>query len=1232
MLCALALVWLNTVVGAGGGQVRFSRQQEAYILASGHYRCLFDAATGALRRVEASSGRALVLGNADGSLWRLRFRDGTVLDAAQAAHEGFAAQWDGRTHVLGLTWRARSATVTGDIRALSDQLQVRMAVLNSSDQPVLTLFFPNELAIAVDGLRLITWPESTGLGLTRKWFEPPAAEASSRWTDEALGDRLMKRLLGFGAQMLDLPGTARPARVTEDGVSVLGAGLARVLEGKLVTVVRPPEGHPDLVLIENDDGPYLVAFRLGGKGLFAYFAGPTDEVVATAVVPRLLRTWTEAEAGARVGVIALRGRAFGGWMNVTIDRWKELLPSALAGIDVAFISSPAQLRQALRDDKVAAIFNPYGEHLPATDVAEALAIVDEMRSFVRKGGIWLDASGYPLYYITKPARFGRVSGTYPPLFSDFIHVDAEAGSLAIYRVQPETEVFVPARMELRGAEVNGQAAGVFNHQFMTWVEPGKTWNAPTVVLRFGGDLPEAAREYARHNGFTKGLADKMPAEKLAKFVQSLLIRLHGRRAKDYLEYLPQLPAPNIIHMTEHLHVGFDAAYPDYLPPPPEFGTMDELRRLYRQARRLGFLMMPYVNPTWWCDRSPSLAKYGDTVLARGLDGKPYREAYGFAEPRNRGWSICALHPLVRRLDDRCLQQFVRDLGADILFQDQIGARGPKYDLNPAEPTPYAYTEGMLAIARHDSQYVPLSTERGWDRLIDYEVQFCGVSFAMVPKRGRRLWTPNFWETFADGEWACSPLALYMAHDKVAFALHDLGHFIDDERALAMALPLGHQLSLALGVGTPRSSARFRWLQWLDVLQKKVAAAYMLQPLESMRHITQMAIEARYGPLRVAGSLDTQPVRLAGVVMASPGYYVSDREGRLEAGRLVRYAGREYNPPLEFVKQREGRAENWWIYGSQEVLLPAGDAVRAAVVSNGQEQHVRIVRADGRRWVRARPPIAGVQPPPDLAHKPPARWPTAPRYIGIITMQPNGPEPGWADAGPDRWAEALSKSPVLSKLDLEVRELAAPEEVVRACASPRAWFAIVNPYGERFPVAGPEAISEMLQAVRQYVANGGIWWETGGFSFYYPCWPVREGGRVVRWQVGRGMGGLAQVIGSPRMLLDDLPAEPVRLTADARAILAGERAQEIDGSLAAVNRPLGLGYGGWVLMSGSHGPYVAGYRVEGWGWLFRVGGKGQIKLTLPLVEATLAHLFRTAPAQQRSAQPVRVWRVRIWMRE
>jgi hypothetical protein len=228
----------------------------------------------------------------------------------------------------------------------------------------------------------------------------------------------------------------------------------------------------------------------------------------------------------------------------------------------------------------------------------------------------------------------------------------------------------------------------------------------------GHNLKSAAQCYARENGLTRRLRDKLPAAKLDKFTRSLLLRLRGRRLSDYLAYLPHLPSPALVHMTEHLHGGFDKAYPDYLPPPPQVGSLEQLRELYRQAHRLGLLMMPYVNPTWWCDQSPSLARYGPAALARDLDGQPYREAYGVREPRNGGWSICPFHPLVRALDDRCLRDFVDDLGADILFQDQIGARHWLYDLNPAAPTPYAYTEGLLALARQDSQRVPLSTEFG----------------------------------------------------------------------------------------------------------------------------------------------------------------------------------------------------------------------------------------------------------------------------------------------------------------------------------------------------------------------------------------------------------------------------------------------------------------------------------------------------------------------------------------
>jgi len=1183
-----------------------------------------DAVTGAVRRFGKPDAPPLIIGGGEG-LWRIAFRDGTELSAAQAsAVHPPEVTFDDAAGLLTLSWRTEKADVTVQILARTDGVELRARVNCRSASPVLTLVLPSRLAFPADGLRLVTWPESIGLGLTRQWFSAATGPEPSRWEIQALGDRLMRRLVGFGAKMLPLPGTPRPLRVRDEGRAVLGEELSRSLTGREVVCLRPPDGSADAVLLENDDGPFLSAFRLGGRGWFTYFAGPTKSETILPCALALIRAWAPKLENGRLVLINLRGRTSGGWSEVKVSEWEQALAGRPGGLTLAPARSAQQLKDLLAPP-TAVVVNPYAECLPADTTDDAEVLVDAIKRFVADGGLWIDAGCYPFYYILKPAAYGVLQVAYPPCFSDFVHIDSARGQLAIYAVRSEGEVFVPAELELAGGNLDGEEVGLYGHQFRTSVAPGETWDAPVVILSLGQDLRAAARQCASANGFTRALPDKMPPAKLDAFLRSVLVRLagYGKTAADYLAYLGQLPSPCIVHMTEHLNVGFDKAYPDYLPPRPDFGTMDDLRALYRRARELGLLMMPYVNPTWWCDQSESLRRHGEAALALALDGKPYREWYG----TNGGWSICAFHPLVRDLDDRCLRDFVDDLGCDLLFQDQVGARGFIYDLNPASPTPYGYTEGLLALARHDSQHVPLSTERGWDRLINYETQFCGVAWAAVPAPHGGFWSPAFWDLHGEGEWQLSPLALYLAHDKVAFALHDLGHFCNGEPELAMLLPLGHQLSFALPVGSPADSPDCRWLAWLDVLQKHVIARLMPLPLEDFAHLSQLAVRARYGDWTVEGSIEQRPVEVGEVILAAPGWHARLRDGSVEAGRLLRYAGRDYVGPLEFVRERKADGDDWWLYGSETVLLPAEDAASAARLDESGQTPLSIVEEAGRRWVQAVPSLVGQAPPAALVDKPPAEWPQAPKYVGLINLVPDGPSPAWADAGSAQWREALAASPLLSRQLLEIRDLTDPEDVLRACAQPRQWFAIINPYGEIFAVPAPHRVEEMLQAIRQYIAAGGIWWETGGFSFFYPCWPVREGGRIVGWQRGAGIGGLSQVVGTPITLADDYPIEPLSLTPAAQNLLSAETREKLVGARASVNRPLPERYGAWALLQGATGAYIAGYRVGGWGYLFRVGGPGQISLTLPFVEATLTYLFRTPPRDWPPAQPPHVWRVR-----
>jgi hypothetical protein len=116
-----------------------------------------------------------------------------------------------------------------------------------------------------------------------------------------------------------------------------------------------------------------------------------------------------------------------------------------------------------------------------------------------------------------------------------------------------------------------------------------------------------------------------------------------------------------------------------------------------QGDRLGHLMIPYTNPTWWCDgpKGPTFEQHGDAPLLRGLDGKLAHERYS----QNEGFTVCHWHPAMRAANQKTVEQFSRDYPCDILFQDQCSVRGWRYDTNPASPTVWAYTEGSAASAR-----------------------------------------------------------------------------------------------------------------------------------------------------------------------------------------------------------------------------------------------------------------------------------------------------------------------------------------------------------------------------------------------------------------------------------------------------------------------------------------------------------------------------------------------------
>jgi hypothetical protein len=259
---------------------------------------------------------------------------------------------------------------------------------------------------------------------------------------------------------------------------------------------------------------------------------------------------------------------------------------------------------------------------------------------------------------------------------------------------------------------------------------------------------------------------------------------------------------------------------------------------------------------------------------------------------------------------------------------------------------------------------------------------------------------------------------------------------------------------------------------------------------------------------------------------------------------------------------------------------------------------------------ARPAEKLVVPPAELAGTVPRDWPGAKPAIGVLDFGPDF-RPRGTGITPDAWVQAFETSRLTAELGLAVRRLTTAAELATALqAGPTAWFAIVNPYGEGFPTAGPGAWRDMLSRLKSYVENGGTWWETGGHPFYAAIFPGDATSETI------GPAG-AELIGIPVDMADvEQKPEPLRAGTAAAEWLGTKLTARVQALSSAVNRGLprgGADPGHVTLVAGTGADFIGGYRLKGWGWLWRVGGfDPNPDVVLPVAAAAVEYLYTHAP--------------------
>jgi hypothetical protein len=1195
---------------------------------------------GSIVSVTSTGQASNIVAGGEYGLWSIVFKESGGINAAafNSSSPSNAFNWTlaASGNPLLLVYSNSDLVVTVTVSNRDDGVDFA-AQVRPRQKTVLEFELPGRLRFTSANLQRLICPlhSSDGVGAAFKpgFFRSQPEANPAGWTTVLVGEAGYISLFGGGLVFRAVNDPPVPLRFTASGRTWLGTNAVAAWNGTNAIVNRPPAaGQADVVLVDSTNGPYFSGSHLGGAGCLFRLGGLVDTALAPLaqdLVIAAIEHLAKAPPAGRTKVALLNlthGPADGGWAAVAVSDWLDRLRTssalASAGIEVVELPAAQAMLDALGSTNFLAILNPYGEWTPALERTGITGTVAAIGRYVRAGGNWFEMGGYSFYYALIPSHYYSNNVSYPPAFADFFQLETAAGSASLYGVQPvpaapwlgsnnAAAIFVPGRLAW-GGDTQG---GYYERAFGTYVGLGQIWESPIVRLAVGHTAPDALQAYCQANGFNRGLADKMSPAVLDKFKRSVLVYYSGNCA-DKTAHARQLPSPALVHFADYLMGGFDKQYPDHLPPNAAFGTPAAFLNFLAVCRQLGLLVMPYTNPTWWCDhpRGPTFLATGSAPLLLQLDGSLSYENYS----GNDGYTVCHWHPAVQAANRVTRGQFITNYPVDVLFEDQCGARTWQYDLNPASPTPYACAAGITSRVAEDSQVLPLSTENGWDRLVNHESQFCGMTWGIVPTANPPSWRSFLRDRFSPETWEIFPLAQYIAHDKVSMLHHDLGQFVTDDEVLAWTLGLGYGLSYWVNAADLDQPASRQWLLWLDCLQKSVCARYVGEPVTAFSHAWGTNVSnpdngvllATYGQVNITANLSPQPLGTSELTLAPFGFRAA-APGMVAANVLP--AGQS---AVSYVVATNGSSAEFWIYatGEQNVAigLPPGLSGGASVQLDGHAPfQVQVTNAALAVALGMKPGQDRIQPPAALVGKALRDWPGAKPAIGILNLP--GMPANWTTITPANWLQAFNQSALATEFGVPIKQITNFTGLAAALiAGPTAWLAIINPYGEVFPESVSGQWTNTLGLIHDYVNNGGSWWETAGYSFYVASW-LQSASWHTETIGPSGIGSFGLPVGGGA---NTQPAEPLIVTAAGQTMFGQALSAQLLGLTSSVNRGLlrtSDDPGHLALLAGAQQDFMGGYRLDGWGYLWRIGAFWpNPNAVLPAVPAAMTYLYTNPP--------------------
>ncbi len=467
------------------------------------------------------------------------------------------------------------------------------------------------------------------------------------------------------------------------------------------------------------------------------------------------------------------------------------------------------------------------------------------------------------------------SGYPGQLFADFAYTDLSSGAFAMYSVRDNGLPLIPSTLLVLRDDSYAGGSYKYHHDYDLAVEPGAQWIAPKTVFSVGVPLETAMAAYWSRNGHDAmpTLADKLGSSQRAALANAVLLKADFLQGSwtfaSFANWLPSLPAGSLLHFVAFWQRGFDENYPDYLPPNAALGSQADFVSLVAGARGAGFLVMPYTNPTWWDNESPTLAALGTGIVARDRSGNLRYETYGV----HGGYVISPFSSAAAARRAQTRDEFTQTAPCDFLFEDQVGARGPTFDGHPDAPAPMQYNQGLIDMAAASAQRLPIMTEGGYDRLAWVESGFCN---------SHRVG----WHWWPESTYTAYPMAQLWAHENLYFSTHNLAGLTMtvDLPALTYDVAMGYSLSFDL------SSFDAAWLNVVDAFQKHLVADLVGTEMTGFALLTDNVSRTTFGNgVEITANMKSS-LRIEPMAVISPHGFLAVQEGDVVGGVFAGLCG------------------------------------------------------------------------------------------------------------------------------------------------------------------------------------------------------------------------------------------------------------------------------------------------------------------------------------------------------